>query len=52
MSTATALDFAFRACESIAFSLHALIGLSDPATGAGAVKYITADSLPRWFTPL
>mmetsp|Transcript_82636 Transcript_82636/g.242512 ORF Transcript_82636/g.242512 Transcript_82636/m.242512 type:complete len:165 (+) Transcript_82636:44-538(+) len=50
MADLQALDYALRVCESIAFSLHSAIGLTEPCHGIG--RGMTADSLPVWFFQL
>lgn len=54
MSTLNSVDFAIRVCESIAFSLHAMIALSHPFTGALTVAFGdkgTQGGMPNWFWP-
>ncbi|CAE7644320.1 unnamed protein product, partial [Symbiodinium necroappetens] len=46
------MDFALRVAESTAFSLHALIGLTEPCHGALEFTLQVKGSLPRWFWPL
>eukprot|EP00536_Pseudo-nitzschia_multiseries_P008922 jgi/Psemu1/306138/fgenesh1_kg.237_\ len=56
MSTLVTLDWALRVCESIAFSIHGLLGVTEPFTGA--LKQAFGDThgthgaMPIWFWPL
>lgn len=49
------LDFAIRVCESIAFSLHAILGITEPWTGClrGAFRDEgIKGGMPNWFWPI
>lgn len=52
MITGNPIEWALRVCESIAFSLHCCIGLTEPCSGI--MKRVTDDSLvcPNIFFPL
>ena len=54
MSNPNPLDFAIRVCESIAFSLHAILGLTEPWTGCLVVHFETMaarEGCPLGFGP-
>eukprot|EP00418_Pyrodinium_bahamense_P066423 CAMPEP_0179079930 /NCGR_PEP_ID=MMETSP0796-20121207/35894_1 /TAXON_ID=73915 /ORGANISM="Pyrodinium bahamense, Strain pbaha01" /LENGTH=146 /DNA_ID=CAMNT_0020777277 /DNA_START=26 /DNA_END=466 /DNA_ORIENTATION=- len=41
------MDYALRLVESIAFSIHSILGITEPCHGAGS--WLAEDSLPKWF---
>jgi hypothetical protein len=45
------IDFALRMCESIAFSLHAVLGITEPWTGCVRSAFRDNGAMPRWFWP-
>jgi len=46
------IDFALRMCESIAFSLHAILGITEPWTGCVRTAFRDNGAMPRWFWPV
>jgi hypothetical protein len=51
-NTGNSIEWAIRVCESIAFSIHSVIGLTEPCSGI--MKHVTENSLicPNIFFPL
>jgi len=45
------LDFALRVCESVAFGLHSILGLSEPWTGCLRNAFRDGGAMPSWFWP-
>ena len=52
MTTDNPLDFAFRTIESIAFSLHSILGLTEPFTGCLRGAFRDNGAMPSWFWPV
>mmetsp|Transcript_18946 Transcript_18946/g.28064 ORF Transcript_18946/g.28064 Transcript_18946/m.28064 type:complete len:170 (+) Transcript_18946:142-651(+) len=53
VSTLDSLDFAIRAIQSIAFSLHSVLGITEPCTGCLRGAFRDPDgAIPVWFWPL
>mmetsp|Transcript_25935 Transcript_25935/g.36912 ORF Transcript_25935/g.36912 Transcript_25935/m.36912 type:complete len:175 (+) Transcript_25935:33-557(+) len=52
MSTSTTLDFTFRMIESIAFSLHALLGITEPCTGCLRGAFGDNNNMVWWGWPV
>merc|ERR1711862_732372 len=46
------IDFALRSCESIAFSLHAILGITEPCTGCLRRAFRDNGAMPQWFWPV
>eukprot|EP00929_Paragymnodinium_shiwhaense_P109768 TRINITY_DN76290_c0_g1_i1.p1 TRINITY_DN76290_c0_g1~~TRINITY_DN76290_c0_g1_i1.p1 ORF type:complete len:176 (-),score=23.23 TRINITY_DN76290_c0_g1_i1:337-792(-) len=46
------MDFALRVCESVAFSLHSILGITEPLHGGLVYTLQGEGSLPAWFWPL
>ena len=51
-TNANPIDFALRVCESIAFSLHAILGITEPWTGCVRTAFRDNGAMPRWFWPV
>jgi hypothetical protein len=45
------LDYALRLCESIAFILHGILGLTEPFTGCLRSTFKDNGAMPIWFWP-
>lgn len=52
MSHPNPIDYALRIIESIAFSLHAILGLTEPFTGCLRHAFRDHGAMPRWFWPV
>ena len=52
MSDPNPIDFALRTIESIAFSLHAILGLTEPWTGCLRRAFQDNGAMPPWFWPV
>lgn len=52
MATTNPIDFALRAVESIAFCIHAILGLTEPWTGCLRSAFKDGGAMPSWFWPL
>ena len=50
--TPNPIDFALRVCESIAFGLHAVLGIIEPWTGCVRSAFRDNGAMPRWFWPV
>ena len=50
--TPNPIDFALRVCESIAFGLHAVLGIIEPWTGCVRTAFRDNGAMPRWFWPV
>lgn len=46
------LDFTLRVIESIAFSLHGVLGLTEPFTGCLRGAFQDGNAMPSWFWPV
>lgn len=46
------MDFALRTIESIAFSLHSILGITEPCTGCLRSAFQDNGAMPAWFWPL
>ena len=46
------IDFTFRVIESIAFCLHAVLGLTEPWTGCLRRAFQDNGAMPSWFWPV
>ncbi len=46
------IDLAFRTIESIAFSIHAILGLTEPFTGCLRRTFQDKNAMPSWFWPV
>lgn len=45
------VDFALRLCESVAFTLHGILGLTEPFTGCLRSTFQDNGAMPPWFWP-
>mmetsp|Transcript_26968 Transcript_26968/g.39915 ORF Transcript_26968/g.39915 Transcript_26968/m.39915 type:complete len:177 (+) Transcript_26968:51-581(+) len=52
MSHTNPIDYALRVVESIAFSLHAILGLTEPWTGCLRRAFGDNGAMPSWFWPV
>lgn len=53
MSSFIALEWALRVCESIAFSIHGLLAVTEPYTGCVQTAFHdTHGAMPKWFWPV
>lgn len=50
--TPNPIEFALRVCESIAFGLHAVLGIIEPWTGCLRTAFRDNGAMPRWFWPV
>ena len=51
-TTSNPLDYPLRLCESVAFILHGILGLSEPFTGCLRNAFQDNGAMPTWFWPL
>mmetsp|Transcript_6215 Transcript_6215/g.9001 ORF Transcript_6215/g.9001 Transcript_6215/m.9001 type:complete len:154 (-) Transcript_6215:145-606(-) len=49
---ADSLDFALRVVESVAFSLHSILGITEPCTGCLRRSFKDNGAMPEWFWPV
>jgi hypothetical protein len=50
-ATNNPLDYALRLCESIAFILHGILGLTEPCSGCLRSTFKDNGAMPIWFLP-
>jgi hypothetical protein len=50
--SSNSIDYALRIIESIAFSLHAILGLTEPWTGCLRRAFHDNNAMPNWFWPV
>ena len=46
------IDFGIRVCESITFSLHAILGITEPWTGCLRGAFRDEGGMPNCFWPI
>lgn len=51
-SSINSLEYALRAIESIAFCLHAVLGITEPFTGCLRSTFNDRGAMPSWFWPV
>eukprot|EP00537_Pseudo-nitzschia_pungens_P010839 CAMPEP_0172389774 /NCGR_PEP_ID=MMETSP1061-20121228/6583_1 /TAXON_ID=37318 /ORGANISM="Pseudo-nitzschia pungens, Strain cf. pungens" /LENGTH=184 /DNA_ID=CAMNT_0013119995 /DNA_START=102 /DNA_END=656 /DNA_ORIENTATION=- len=51
-STIDTLDWALRVCQSIAFAIHGVLGVTEPFTGCLREAFRDNGAMPNWFWPL
>ena len=52
MATNNSIDYALRVVESIAFSIHGILGLTEPFTGCLRSAFRDNGAMPSWFWPV
>ena len=51
MGTTNPIDFALRTCESMAFAIHSVLGITEPCTGCLREAFQDRGAMPLWFWP-